>query len=142
MREYETVAQAMGIQTLKYKLMSFATGAAFAGLGGAIFASRNNFTGPEDFTLLVSINVLALLIVGGLNSVPGIILGAVVLKGLPEILRQLEDYRMLAFSALLVVMMIARPQGLWPSSRAILERPKNPGPASETCEATPQGGAA
>ncbi len=142
MREDETVAQAMGVYMLKYKLLAFATGAAFAGLGGAIFASRNSFTGPEDFTLLVSINVLALLIVGGLNSVPGIILGAVVLKGLPEILRQLEDYRILAFGALLVVMMIVRPQGLWPSSRAMLERPKKVEPPAEVCEVKPQGGAA
>lgn len=124
MREDEPVAQAMGIDTLKYKLMAFAIGAAFAGLAGGIFASRNSFTGPEDFILLVSINVLALVIVGGMGSIPGVIMGALVLKGLPEILRELQDYRVLAFGALLVLMMIIRPEGIWPAARPQMERPK------------------
>jgi len=117
MREDEDVAQAMGIYTLKYKVLAFAISAAFAGLGGGIFASRNMFTGPEDFTLMVSVNVLCLVIIGGMGSIPGVVVGALVLKGLPEVLRQLSDYRMLAFGALLVMMMILRPEGLWPSTR-------------------------
>jgi len=121
MREDEDVAQAVGIYTLKYKVLAFAISAAFAGLGGVIFASRNKFTGPEDFTLLVSINVLCLVIIGGVGSIPGVLVGALVLKGLPEVLRQLSDYRMLAFAALLVVMMILRPEGLWPSTRSQME---------------------
>jgi branched-chain amino acid transport system permease protein len=121
MREDEDVAQAMGIYTLKYKVQAFAISAAFAGLGGVIFASRNKFTGPEDFTLLVSINVLCLVIIGGMGSIPGVLVGALVLKGLPEILRELSDYRMLAFGALLVIMMILRPEGLWPSTRDRME---------------------
>jgi ABC-type branched-subunit amino acid transport system permease subunit len=121
MREDEDVAEAMGIYTLRYKLLAFAIGAAFAGLGGVIFASRNKFTGPEDFTLLVSINVLCLVIIGGMGSIPGVVMGALVLKGLPEILRELDDYRMLVFGALLVVMMIVRPEGLWPSARRRME---------------------
>lgn len=121
MREDETVAQAMGINTFIYKLLAFATGAGFAGLGGAIFASRNQYTGPEDHTLMVSINVLCLLIVGGMGSIPGVIVGAFVLKGLPEILRQLESFRFLAFGALLVIMMIWRPEGLIPAPRRRLE---------------------
>jgi len=121
MREDETVAQAMGINTLMYKLMAFATGAAFAGLGGALFAARNQYTGPADHTLMVSINVLCLLIVGGMGSIPGIIVGAFVLKGLPEILRELDQYRLLVFGALLVVMMIIRPEGLWPAPRRRME---------------------
>ena len=121
MREDQDVAEAMGVNILKYKLMAFATGAAFAGFAGAIFASRNRFTGPEDFVLLVSINVLCLVIIGGMGSIPGVVLGALVLKGVPEILRQLDDYRMLAFGALLVIMMIVRPEGLWPSKRHQLE---------------------
>ena len=121
MREDEDVAEAMGIYTLKYKLLAFAIGAAFAGFGGVIFASRNKFTGPEDFTLLVSINVLCLVIIGGMGSIPGVVLGALVLKGLPEILRQLDDYRILVFGALLIIMMIVRPEGLWPSSRRKME---------------------
>jgi branched-chain amino acid transport system permease protein len=121
MREDETVSRAMGINTLTQKLLAFAIGAAFAGLGGALFASRNQFTGPEDFNLMVSINVVAVVIVGGMGSIPGVIAGALVLKGLPEILRQLEDYRVMVFGALLVVMMLWRPAGLIPSSRRKME---------------------
>ncbi len=121
MREDETVAQAMGINTLYYKLMAFATGAAFAGLGGALFAARNQYTGPDDHTLMVSINVLCLLIVGGMGSIPGVIIGAFVLKGVPEILRELDLYRLLVFGALLVVMMIIRPEGIWPAPRRMKE---------------------
>ena len=121
MREDETVAQAMGINTFYYKLMAFATGAAFAGLGGALFAARNQYTGPAEHTLMVSINVLCLLIVGGMGSVPGIIVGAFVLKGLPEVLRELDIYRMLVFGGLLVYMMIIRPEGLWPAPRRKME---------------------
>ncbi len=117
----ETVAQATGVDTYKYKLLALSLGAAFAGLGGALFASRNQFTGPEDHALMVSINVLCLVIVGGMGSLPGIVLGAFTLKGLPEILRELENYRLLVFGALLVVMMIIRPEGLWPARRPKLE---------------------
>ena len=127
MREDETVSRAMGINTLQQKLMAFAIGAAFAGLGGALFASRNQFTGPEDFTFMVSVNVVALVIVGGMGNIPGVIAGALVLKGLPEVLRELQDYRVLVFGALLVVMMLWRPAGLIPSSRRKMEVEKDPG---------------
>jgi ABC-type branched-subunit amino acid transport system permease subunit len=126
MREDETVAQATGINTMVHKLLAFSIGAAFAGLGGAIFASRNAFTGPEDHVLMVSINVLCVVIVGGMGSIPGVIAGAFVLKGLPEILRQLENYRILFFGALLVVMMIWRPEGMIPSRRRRLEMHTEP----------------
>lgn len=117
MREDELVARALGINTWKYKLMAFALGAAFAGLGGALFAARNEFTGPEDHHLLVSINVLAVVIVGGMGSIRGVILGALVLKGVPELLREVDAYRMLFFGGLLVATMIYRPEGLWPSAK-------------------------
>ena len=71
--------------------------------------------------MMVSINVLCLVIVGGMGSIPGMFLGAFVLKGLPELLREVENYRMLMFGALLVVMMIIRPEGLWPATRPKLE---------------------
>jgi branched-chain amino acid transport system permease protein len=129
----ETVAQATGVDTYKYKLLALSLGAAFAGLGGALFASRNQFTGPEDHALMVSINVLCLVIVGGMGSLPGIVLGAFTLKGLPEILRELESYRLLVFGALLVVMMIIRPEGLWPARRPKLEVPEK-----QDKETTPQ----
>ena len=132
MREDETVAGAMGINTLQHKLMAFAIGAAFAGLGGVLFASRNQFTGPEDFNLMVSINVLAVVIVGGMGSIPGVIAGAFVLKGIPEILREMENYRVILFGVLLVVMMLIRPEGLFPSSRRKLElQQKKPDQANQ-----------
>ncbi len=124
-RNDETVAQATGVNNFYYKILALALGAAFAGLGGALFASRSQFTGPEDHILMVSINVLCLVIVGGMGSLPGIVVGAFVLKGLPEILRDLEIYRMLVFGALLVVMMIVRPEGIWPTGRPKLEPPKD-----------------
>ena len=133
MREDETVSRAMGINTLTQKLLAFAIGAAFAGLGGALFASRNQFTGPDDFSLMVSINVVAVVIVGGMGNIPGVIAGALVLKGLPEVLRQLQDYRVLVFGALLVVMMLWRPAGLIPSSRRKMEIEKDTG-VTETPE--------
>ena len=73
--------------------------------------------------MMVSINALCIVIVGGMGSLPGIVLGAFVLKGLPELLRELEDYRLLVFGALLVVMMIVRPEGLWPAARAKFKKP-------------------
>jgi branched-chain amino acid transport system permease protein len=120
-REDETVAKASGVNTVVYKLLALALGAALAGLGGGIFAAKTQFTGPGDHDLMVSINVLAIVIVGGLGSIPGIILGAFALKGLPEILREIANYRLLAFGALLVMMMILRPQGLWPVGKSQLE---------------------
>jgi len=116
------VAQATGVSIQKYRLLALCIGAAFAGLAGGIFAARNQFTGPNDHTLMVSINILSLIIVGGMNSIPGILLGAFTLKGLPEILREMENYRLLVFGLLLVVMMLVRPEGLWPASRPNLEQ--------------------
>ena len=121
MREDEDASEAMGVDTTRAKLLAFGTGAFFAGLAGAIYASRQQHIFPDDFTLLISINALALIIIGGLGSIPGVIIGAVVLIGLPEILRPISDYRLLAYSALLIVMMLIRPEGLIPSARRKLE---------------------
>jgi branched-chain amino acid transport system permease protein len=111
----------MGINTTRYKLLAFATGAAFAGLGGAIFASRQTAIFPLDFTLFVSINVLCVIILGGMGSIPGVIVGSLFLIGLPELLRGVQEYRLLAYGALLVGMMIVRPEGLWPAARRRME---------------------
>jgi branched-chain amino acid transport system permease protein len=121
MREDQDAAAAMGINILKYKLLAFTIGASFAGVGGAVFAARQGSIFPENFSLMVSINVLCLIIIGGMGSIPGVILGAVVLIGLPEVLREVQQYRMLAFGALLVVMMIFRPTGFIPSVRRRME---------------------
>jgi len=117
MREDEDVAEATGINLARHKLLAFGLGASFAGIGGAVFASWLHAAFPNSFTLLVSINILSLIIVGGMGSVPGVILGALVLVGLPEVLREFADFRMISFGALLVIMMLARPEGLWPAQR-------------------------
>ncbi len=120
-REDEDVAQAMGINLVAAKLMAFAIGASFAGVGGAIFAARQGAIFPMDFTLFVSINVLCLIIIGGIGSIPGVITGAFFLIGLPEVLREVDEYRILAYGAGLVIMMLVRPEGLIPSARRRLE---------------------
>jgi branched-chain amino acid transport system permease protein len=117
LREDEDVAQAMGINLIAIKLLAFGTGAAFAAAAGALYASRQVNIFPDNFTLLVSIDVLSLIIIGGMGSVEGVVLGSIALIGLPEILRSVDEYRIIAFGALLVIMMILRPEGLLPSVR-------------------------
>jgi branched-chain amino acid transport system permease protein len=121
LREDEDVAQAMGIDLVRTKLMAFATGAAFAGLSGAFFATKLTSIYPHSFHLLVSINVLCVVIVGGMGSIPGMIIGALALVGLPEILREFSEYRLLLYGAALVLMMLNRPEGLLPEARRSLE---------------------
>ncbi|RJP48900.1 MAG: leucine/isoleucine/valine transporter permease subunit [Anaerolineaceae bacterium] len=121
MREDEDVAQAMGINLVATKLSAFATGAFFAGLAGAIFAAKLSSAYPQSMNLMVSINVLCLIIVGGMGSIPGVFVGALVLMGSPELLREFAEYRYLVYGALLVVMMLVRPEGLWPEERRKLE---------------------
>ncbi|MBN1890901.1 MAG: hypothetical protein JW850_23095 [Thermoflexales bacterium] len=116
MREDEDVAEAVGIHLVSTKLMAFASGAAFSGLAGAIFASKLTSIYPHSFHLLVSINVLCLIIVGGIGSIPGVIVGALILVGVPELLREFEEYRLMMYGAFLVVMMLTRPEGLWPEA--------------------------
>jgi branched-chain amino acid transport system permease protein len=131
-REDETVARATGVNTNKYKLLALVIGAGFAGLAGAISAAMNQFIGPGDQSLMASINVLCEIIVGGMGNIPGTLLGAFALKGLPELLREVENFRMLAFGALLVAMMILRPEGLIPSQRPTLELPEETPPATSS----------
>lgn len=116
-REDEDVAQATGVHLVRTKLLAFAFGAMFAGLAGQLYAARQTNIFPDNFSLFVSIDALALIIVGGMGSLPGVVLGALALKGLPEVLRGVDEYRILTFAALLVIMMIARPEGLLPSAR-------------------------
>lgn len=115
LREDEDVAEAMGIHLVSTKLLAFGIGAAFSGLAGAIFATRLSSIFPHSFNLLISINVLSLIIVGGMGSLPGVVVGALVLVGLPELLREFAEYRLLLYGVLLIAMMVTRPEGLWPS---------------------------
>jgi len=116
MREDEDVAEAMGIDLVRTKLMAFAIGAAFAGTGGAIFASQVSSIYPHSFNIIVSINVLSLIILGGIGSLPGVVVGSLFLVGLPEVLSELEEYKVLFWGAALVLMMLLRPEGIWPEA--------------------------
>ena len=115
MREDERVADSMGVNTVYYKLLAFGMGAMIASLSGALFAAKLGTIYPHSFSVLVSITALSLLIVGGIGSLPGVIVGAIVLVGLPELLREFGEYRLLIYGALLVTMMILRPEGIIPS---------------------------
>jgi branched-chain amino acid transport system permease protein len=117
MREDEQVADAMGISTTRYKLLAFAIGGAIGSLGGALFAVSLGSLTIASFKILVSITALAVIILGGLGSIPGVIVGALVLIGLPGLLTQFEDYRLLIYGAVLIAIMLLRPQGLVPNVR-------------------------
>jgi branched-chain amino acid transport system permease protein len=117
MREDEQVADAMGISTIKFKLLAFAIGGAIGSLGGALFAVNIGSLTPASFTILISITALAVVILGGLGSIPGVVVGALVLIGMPGLLREFEEYRLLIYGAALVTIMVLRPQGLVPNVR-------------------------
>ncbi|MCC2637721.1 MAG: transporter ATP-binding protein [Moraxellaceae bacterium] len=132
-REDQIAAQAMGINTRNVKLLAFAMGASFGGIAGGLFASFQGFVSPESFTLMESIMVLCMVVLGGMGNIPGVILGAVLLTIAPEFLRDIinplqrelfgrmvvdpENLRMLLFGLALIVVMLFRPAGLWPSRR-------------------------
>ncbi len=114
-REDEDVANAMGINTTASKVLAFTLSAASGGLAGAIFAAKVGSIFPTSFELIVSINVLALIIVGGLGSIPGIVVGALALIGVPALLSEFSEFRLFLYGIALIVMMLVRPEGLWPS---------------------------
>jgi branched-chain amino acid transport system permease protein len=115
MREDEQVAEATGVNTVNYKLLAFALGATTGCLSGALYAVQLGSVFPGSFEILVSITVLAVIILGGMGSIPGVIVGAFVLIGLPELLREFAEYRLLVYGGVLVAMMLLRPEGLIPS---------------------------
>ncbi len=111
-RDDEIAAEAMGINPTRYKVTAFVVGAFFAGLAGALYAHLIGYISPEGFTFLKSVDVVVMVILGGMGSTVGVAFAAVGLTVLNELLRQAEQYRMVAFSLLLIVLMITRPQGL------------------------------
>jgi len=131
-REDEIAARAMGINTRNIKLLAFAMGASFGGLAGGLFASIQGFISPESFSLLESITVLSMVVLGGMGNIAGVILGAVLLTALPEVIRftvvpaqqavfgkvivDPEAIRMLLFGLALILVMLFRPAGLWPAT--------------------------
>ncbi len=121
MREDEDVAEGMGISVIRYKILAFVMGAAVGCLGGAFFAAKLSVANPGSFTLIVSINVLAVVVLGGMGSIPGVVVGALVLVGLPELLREFGEYRLHIYGAILVAIMILKPEGLIPDARRARE---------------------
>jgi branched-chain amino acid transport system permease protein len=117
MREDESVAEATGISVVRYKLLAFAIGGAIGSLSGSLFAARIGSVFPSSFQLIVSITALAVIILGGMGSIRGVVVGAAVLVGLPEVLREFGEYRLLFYGAILVALMILRPEGLLPNVR-------------------------
>ena len=113
-REDEDAAQTMGINKTATKLLAFAMGASTAGFSGVIFSGLQGFVSPESFILLESITILSMVVLGGMGSVPGVVLGAIILVVVPEILREYATYRFTIFGLGLTLMMLVRPEGLWP----------------------------
>ncbi len=121
MREDETVAAATGINITNYKLLAFALGGTLGGISGALFAVQLRSVYPGSFLLIVSITTLAIIILGGMGTIRGVIAGALILVGLPEALRDFGEYRFLIYGAALVAMMVLRPEGLFPSRTRQME---------------------
>jgi len=117
LRDDEFAAEAVGVPTLRLKLTAYVMGGMWAGLAGAFFASRIGLIDPLSFTFLLSSQILILIVLGGLGSLPGVLLGATVLVGLPEVFRDFSRYRLLLFAAALILVMLSRPQGIWPHVR-------------------------
>lgn len=111
-REDEIAAEAMGINVTYYKVFAFAAGAFFAGVAGGLFAHLMGYIAPKNFDFMRSIEILVMVVLGGLGSITGSVIATIVLTILPEALRGFAEYRMVLYSALLIVIMLFRPQGL------------------------------
>ncbi|SHN21936.1 L-leucine ABC transporter membrane protein /L-isoleucine ABC transporter membrane protein /L-valine ABC transporter membrane protein [Pseudomonas asturiensis] len=121
LREDEIACRALGLNPTVIKLSAFTLGAAFAGFAGSFFAARQGLVTPESFTFIESAIILAIVVLGGMGSQLGVILAAIVMILLPELMREFSDYRMLMFGALMVLMMIWRPQGFLPMQRPVMK---------------------
>jgi branched-chain amino acid transport system permease protein len=125
LREDEVACQAMGIDKWKTKLSAFGLGATWAGMGGVMFAAKTTFINPASFTIWESIIILCVVVLGGMGSILGVICGAMILILLPEYLRAFSEYRMLLFGAILVLMMVFRPEGIISNVRRTYTFEKN-----------------
>ena len=126
LREDEIACQAMGIDKTKTKLIAFSLGAFWAGFVGVIFAAKTTFVNPASFTFLESAIILSIVVLGGMGSIVGVIFGALILILMPEYLRALSEYRMLAFGGILVVMMVFKPDGIISNVRRSYRFKKHP----------------
>lgn len=111
-REDEIASESVGINITKYKMIGFILASMFAGIGGALFAFKEGFLAPSSFGFIKSVEIFVIVVLGGMGSLSGSIIASVVLVFLPELLRSVNDYRMLLYSALLIIIMLYRPQGL------------------------------
>ncbi|MBO2518188.1 MAG: branched-chain amino acid ABC transporter permease [Firmicutes bacterium] len=116
-REDEVAAEAMGIDVRQAKLLAFVLGAGLAGAAGTLYAAKMVVVSPESFTFMEAVILFAIVVLGGLGSIPGVLVGSAAMMVLPEVLRDFAQYRMLFFGAAMALMMVFRPQGLWPSRR-------------------------
>lgn len=128
-REDEIAAKAMGINTRNMKLLAFGMGASFGGVSGAMFGAFQGFVSPESFSLMESVMIVAMVVLGGIGHIPGVILGAVLLSALPEVLRYVAGplqamtdgrldsaiLRQLLIALAMIIIMLMRPRGLWPA---------------------------
>nr|WP_297457137.1 high-affinity branched-chain amino acid ABC transporter permease LivM [uncultured Halomonas sp.] len=121
LREDDIACRSLGINPTTIKLSAFTIGASFAGFAGSFFAARQGFINPQSFTFIESAIVLAIVVLGGMGSQLGVILAAIAMTLLPEIAREFDEYRMLLFAMILVLMMVWRPQGLLPMKRPKME---------------------
>ncbi|MBV9095815.1 MAG: ATP-binding cassette domain-containing protein [Streptosporangiaceae bacterium] len=118
LREDETASEAVGVPATKVKLLAYVMGAMVGALAGMFFSAQFGTIDPTTFTFVTSVTILMVVIVGGMGSIPGMILGALIVVGLPEALRPISNYRLLIFALGLIVLMLVRPQGLWPARRS------------------------
>ena len=116
-REDEDAAEAMGIDRVAVKLSAYIIGALFAGLAGCFYAAKMTAISPETFQFMQSIMILMAVVLGGMGKIAGMVVGALAMVLFPEIFREIGSMRMLVFGVILIVMMIFRPQGLWPDRR-------------------------
>jgi branched-chain amino acid transport system permease protein len=121
LREDEIACQAMGINKTRTKLSAFALGATWAGMGGVVFAAKTTFINPASFTIWESVIILCCVVLGGMGSIVGVIIGSLTLKLLPEYFRAFSEFRMLAFGAVLVLMMVFRPGGIITDVRKVYQ---------------------
>ncbi len=116
-RDDEIAAEAVGISSTKVKVVAFITGAFFAGIAGGLYAHFVTYINPQQFSFLKSFEIVVMVIIGGMGSIVGVILSAILLTILPEALRSVAQYRMVIYSLLLIIIMITRPQGLFTRKR-------------------------
>lgn len=128
LREDEIACRSLGLSPMRIKLSAFTLGAMFAGFGGAFFAARQGIVNPESFTFIESALILAIVVLGGMGSQLGVIVAAILITVLPELAREFSEYRMLIFGLVMILMMVWRPQGLFPVTRPQVQVPQKTAP--------------